>query len=114
MAIRTGKTLSGKYYLIVLDFDGIDAVIEWFGSWEQACEVAKRTRIEWHQDKWRLHMFLFASRSVKNKKINIKDSLLEIRCDRQAVFVSPSVHKEGNPYTELETAEIAVINENQN
>ena len=25
IAIRTGKTISGKYYLIAIDFDGIDA-----------------------------------------------------------------------------------------
>lgn len=113
IAIRTGKTLSGKYYLIVLDFDGLDAVLAWFGNWEEAIEVAERTRIEWHKDRGRLHMFLLANRPVKNKKVHIKDSLLEIRCDRQAVFVSPSIHKDGNPYTELRTTDIAIINENQ-
>jgi hypothetical protein len=77
IAIRTGKTLSGEHYLIVIDFDGIDAVLAWFGSWEQAHEVAKRTRIEWHLDKWRLHMFLLGNRPIKNKKIHIKDSLQE-------------------------------------
>ncbi len=27
IAIRTGKTISGKHYLIAIDFDGIDAVL---------------------------------------------------------------------------------------
>jgi hypothetical protein len=76
-------------------------------------QVAKRTRIEWHEDKWRLHMFLLANRPIKNKRIHIKDSLLEVKCERQALFVSPSIHKEGNPYTTLDTSEIVIINENQ-
>jgi Bifunctional DNA primase/polymerase, N-terminal len=113
IAIRSGRTISGKYYLIAIDFDGIDAVLAWFGDWEQVLQVAKRTRIEWHEDKWRLHMFLLANRPIKNKKIHIKDSLLEVKCERQALFVSPSIHKEGKPYSALDTSEIVIINENQ-
>jgi hypothetical protein len=113
IAIRTGKTLSGKYYLVVIDFDGINAVLAWFGGWEQVIEVAKQTRMEWHGDKWRLHMFLLTHRPIKNKRIHIKDSLLEVKCERQALFVSPSIHKEGNPYAALETAEIVIIDENK-
>jgi hypothetical protein len=113
IAIRTGKTISGKHYLVAIDFDGVDAVLAWFGDWEQVIQVAKRTRIEWHGDKWRLHTFLLANRPIKNKRIHVKDSLLEAKCERQALFVSPSIHKEGNPYTALDTDEIAIINENK-
>jgi hypothetical protein len=113
LAIRTGKTISGKHNLIAIDFDGINAVLAWFGSWEQVLEVAKRTRIEWHGDKWRLHMFLLASRPIKNKRIRIKGTLLEVKCERQALFVSPSIHKDGNPYSAMDTGEIAILNENQ-
>jgi Bifunctional DNA primase/polymerase, N-terminal len=113
IAVRTGRTISGKYYLIAFDFDGDDAVLAWFGDWEQVLEVAKWTRIEWHGDKWRLHMFVLANRPIKNKRIHIKDSLLEVKCERQALFVSPSVHKDGNAYTKLDTAEISFIDENQ-
>jgi hypothetical protein len=56
IAIRTGKTSKGLY-LIVLDFDGWNSVIEWFGSWDNAVEASRRTRIEWHQDKGRIHYF---------------------------------------------------------
>jgi Bifunctional DNA primase/polymerase, N-terminal len=113
IAIRTGKTISGKYYLIAIDFDGVDTVLAWYGDWEQVLQAAKRTRIEWHGDKWRLHMFVLANRPIKNKRIHIKDSLLEVKCERQALFVSPSIHKDGNPYTPLDTAEIVILNENQ-
>lgn len=68
IAIRTGRTISGKHYLVAIDFDGIDVVLAWFGNWERVVEVAKRTRIEWHGDKWRLHMFLLVNRPIRNKK----------------------------------------------
>jgi hypothetical protein len=83
IAIRTGKTIFGKYYLVAIDFDGIDAVLEWFGNWEQVIHFAKQTRIEWHGDKWRIHMFLFADRPIKNKRIHVNNSLLEVKCERQ-------------------------------
>ena len=58
-------------------------------------------------------MFLLTSRSIRNKRIHIKNSLLEVKCERQALFVSPSIHKDGNPYSVLDTGEIAIINGNQ-
>jgi len=113
IAIRTGKIISGKYVLVAIDFDGIDAVIEWFGSWERVLEIAKQTRIEWHGDKSRLHMFLLASKPVKNRRIRIKESLLEAKCENQALFVSPSIHKDGKPYAALDTGEITTMSETQ-
>jgi hypothetical protein len=113
IAIRTGRTISGKHYLVAIDFDGENAVLAWYGDWEQVLQVAKRTRIEWHGDRGRLHMFLLTNRPIRNKRIQIKDSLLEAKCERQALFVSPSIHKEGDPYTVLDTDEIAIISENQ-
>jgi hypothetical protein len=113
IAIRTGRTISGEYYVIAIDFDGIDAVLAWFDSWKRVLEIATQTRIEWHGDKWRLHMLLLTSKPVKNRKIKIEKSLLEVKCENQALFVSPSIHKEGNPYTALKNGEIAILNENQ-
>ena len=114
IAIVTGKTLTGRYakYLAVFDFDGMDAIEEWFGhdnTWEHVIDAAKATRIEWHRDKSRLHMFLLIDRSITSRNVHIKNSLLEIRCENQLVFVSPSIHKEGNRYTALETSETAIL-----
>ena len=58
-------------------------------------------------------MFLLVNRPLKNKRIQINTSLLEVKCERQAPFVSPSIHKDGNPYSALDTGEIAILNENQ-
>ena len=61
----------------------------------------------------RLHIFLLVDRPIKNKRLHIENSLLEVKCERQALFVSPSIHKDGNPYSALDTGEIAILNENQ-
>jgi Bifunctional DNA primase/polymerase, N-terminal len=114
IAILTGKTLTGRYakYLAVVDFDGMDAIEEWFGhdnTWDHVLVAAKSTRIEWHQDKSRLHMFLLIDRSIASRKIHTRNSLLEIRCENRLIFVSPSIHKEGKRYTPIKTSEIAVL-----
>jgi hypothetical protein len=112
IAIRTGKTSKGLW-LIVLDFDGWNAVIEWFGSWDNVVEASRRTRIEWHQDKDRIHYFLLANKPIPNRKILIKDAYLEIRCEKQVLFAYPSFHKGGNRYEPLYNKDIAELNDSQ-
>ena len=115
IAIRLGKTLSGQYYSFALDFDGWDAVEEWFGDWEQVLELSKKTRIEWHgDDRGRIHCIFLAKEPIANTShIHIRNSQLEIRCEKELLFVSPSVHKHGNPYTVIGTNEIAILNKIQ-
>ena len=108
IAIRTGKTLSGMKYLAVLDFDGWEAVVAWFGTWENVIALSKKTLIEWHQDQGKIHVFLFSPEPILSRKIHIKNAYLEIRCQNekgvgQLVFASPSIHKEGMPYCALGT-----------
>ena len=112
IAIRTGRTSKGLY-LIVLDFDGWNAVIEWFGSWDNVVEASRRTRIEWHQDKGRIHYFILASKPIPNRKILIKDTYLEIRCEKQVLFAYPSFHKGGNRYEPIDNKTIAELTDSQ-
>ena len=35
---------SRRLYSFALDFDGIDAVLEWFRSWERVTELSKKTQ----------------------------------------------------------------------
>ena len=113
IALVLGKTLCGSYYSFALDFDGLDAVLEWFGNWEQVLSASQKTRIEWHQDKSRIHYIFLAKRPIANRKINIKDSKLEVRCEKLLLFASPSIHEGGNPYTPMGTTEIAILDEKQ-
>ena len=108
IAVRTGKTLSGMKYLVLLDFDGWEAVVAWFGTWENVIALSKKTLVEWHQDQGKIHVFLFSPEPILSRRIHIKNVYLEIRCQNeegvgQLVFASPSIHKEGMPYCALGT-----------
>jgi len=109
IAIRTGRTLSGKYYAIAFDFDGWDAVVEWFGNWDNVVSLSKKTIVEWHQDQGKIHVIFLSRVPFQNRKIHINNALLEIRCERNALFASPSIHKEGNPYAPLGINQLAII-----
>ena len=108
-----GRTLAGNLSSFALDFDDEDAVLAWFGSWERVLDAAKRTRIEWHQDKWRLHYMLPAKPPIGNKRIHIKDSQLEVRCEDQLLYAWPSINKSGNQYTPLGADKIVTLDELQ-
>ena len=119
IAIRLGKTLSGEHYSFAIDLDGWDAGQVWFGkenTWHNVIKTSERTRVEWHKDKDRLHILAFSKEPIPNKKIyvvkpegNSKGALIEIRCEKQPLFVSPSIHKEGRPYSVPGTEEIATL-----
>jgi hypothetical protein len=72
-----------------------------------------RTRVEWHQDKGRIHYIFLSKRLIANRKIQIKGSKLEVRCENQLLFASPSIHPDGNPWSVLGTIVIAVLDEMQ-
>lgn len=101
-------------YSFALDFDGWDAVQARFGSWEQVLVAANRTRIEWHGDKAHIHYMFLSKRPIANRKITkIKGAQLEVRCERQLLFCSPFVHKDGIPYAPIGTYKIAILDEKQ-
>jgi hypothetical protein len=52
-----------------------------------------------------------ARRPILNRKIKIKGSLLEVRCEKQLLFAAPSIHKDGNAYEPIGTTEIAILEE---
>jgi P4 family phage/plasmid primase-like protien len=113
-AARTGRTLMAKgLYSTALDFDGWDALKAWFGSWERVLALAQKTLVEWHQDNGKIHVLLFTKEPIPNKKIHIgpDNVLLEIRCEKQAIFISPSMHKDGNKYCPLGVDKIETLDE---
>ena len=110
-AARTGPTLNEGVYAIALDFDNWDAVIAWFGSWENVLAYSKKSLVEWHQNQGKIHVILFSDEPIAKKRIFIgpNKALLEIRCERQALFVSPSLNKDGNKYCPLGTSDIVSL-----
>ena len=73
-------------FSFALDFDGWNAVAVWFGCgrpgntdsddeiWNNVLETSKETRIEWHQNKGRIHVIYYSNRPVTKKKILIKEA----------------------------------------
>lgn len=112
-AVRLGPTLKGDLYAVALDFDGWHAVVAWFGNWERVLMLSQRTLVEWHQDKGKIHALLLTKEPLPTKKIHIgpKKVLLEIRCERQLLFVSPSPHKDGNKYNPLGVDRIEILDD---
>ncbi|MGI0044554.1 MAG: hypothetical protein ACRD47_12675, partial [Nitrososphaeraceae archaeon] len=109
IAGRLGKTLSDEQYAIALDFDGWDAVSAWFGTWERVESFAQKNIVEWHRDRGKIHVILLSPVPMPNRKIHIKNAFLEIRCEGQAVFLSPSVNKDGNRYVPLGTSRVMIL-----
>ncbi len=118
IALVLGKTLSESPYpySFALDFDGLDAVIEFFGSWDNVQSLSKKTRIEWHQDKGRLHIVFFSEKDVTKRKIKVKEAgaAFEVKCD-ELLIVSPSIHGDGNRWDLLPggTDQITILDEMQ-
>jgi hypothetical protein len=111
-AARLGQTLEEGLYSIALDFDGWDAVVAWFGSWDNVLAHSKKSPlVEWHQDQGKIHVILFAHEPLPKKKMHIGKNkvLLEIRCEKQILFISPSRHKDGNNYAPLGTSHIETL-----
>lgn len=67
------------------------------------------TLTQWHQDRGKIHVLFYSDEPVENRKIHIGDTLLEVKCERQPLFVSPSIHKEGNPYATIGTKKIQIL-----
>ena len=65
--------------------------------------------VQWHQDRGKIHVLFYSDEPVENRKIHIGDTLLEVKCERQPLFVSPSIHKEGNPYATIGTKKIQIL-----
>jgi hypothetical protein len=73
-AARMGWTIGGKYYAIGVDLDGWHAVKAWFGgltdeeTWDNVLQFARENRVEWHQDKTRLHLIYLLYKDCIIKK----------------------------------------------
>lgn len=118
IAVRLGKTLNynnseNGLYIAALDFDGWDAVEAFFGSWENMLIWSKKTRIEWHENKGRLHMLFYTKRPITAKSIPTKNAQLEVRFD-ELLVVSPSINSDGNAWVVVPngTNQIIILEEN--
>ncbi len=108
-AIIVGKLWFGENagkYGLVIDYDKWEAVEKWFGVWDNVIESANRTRIEWHQNKEKLHYFVYTKLQLEN---NNSIPGIEIRARNELVYCGKN--KDGKYWTPLGTDKIATKDE---
>ena len=130
IAIVTGPIWRGKNkgkYLNGIDCDNKKAIEKICTKDDKAIpleELAKWTIVEQHKDNPdKAHIYLMSTKPFKNKSstaINqklvngINDNevpVIEVKCEKRIMFVSPSMHRDGYPYEILYCKEPALCNE---
>lgn len=119
IALRLGKCIKPfqDRHIFAFDFDGWHSVVLWFGEpgetdeqiWDKVLQMARETRIEWHNNRGRLHMLFFADEPVRKTRIQLDQALLELRYD-ELLSSSPSINADGFRWTPLGTKEIQHVN----
>jgi P4 family phage/plasmid primase-like protien len=110
IAIICGLIRRGPYkgkYISVLDFDNLEAFQKFcdlLGVTLQ--QLAHWTRVEWHKNPGKIHVFLMTDRPFRNM---MTGNGLEVYAQKKLVFVSPSIHRDGNPYSVYDTESIVML-----
>jgi hypothetical protein len=108
VAIICGRIRRGEYegkYISVLDFDTLEAFEKFSANDFDYKKLASITRVEWHGSLARIHVFFITDRPFKNAN----GAGLEVKANKLLTFVSPSIHKDGKPYTALGTEAIGYL-----
>jgi hypothetical protein len=88
MAIVCGRIRRGEYegkYISVLDFDTLEAFEEFSANDFDYKKLANVTRVEWHGNLARIHVFFITDRPFKNAS----GRGLEVKANKLLTFVSP-------------------------
>lgn len=112
VAIICGLLRRGPYkdkYLSVLDFDNLEALesfLKLLGVTLQ--QLAHWTRVEWHENQAKIHIFFITSSPFKNMA---PSKGLEVMANKKLIFISPSINKDGNPYKPYDTEQIVILDD---
>lgn len=122
VAARMGWTIGHKYFAVGIDLDGWDAVKAWFGGsdsdeeiWNNVERYAKNNLVEWHNDRTSLHLIIYLKEPISNAVISLPGHSkedrrqIEIHGEGQLLCISPSIAKDGNPFTALDSEVIPII-----
>jgi hypothetical protein len=110
VAIICGQIRRGKYagyFITCLDFDSKEAFDKFCEIFDKTIEqIANYTRVEWHGNLEKIHIFLISKKPFKN----LTAGGLEVKANKLLAFVSPSLHKGDNePYRAYDSESIVVI-----
>ena len=112
IAVRTGKLYRGRYkghYLICIDFDTLEAFLAWCNGDYDLDRLAKWTRVDWHKNPARIHVFFISKTPLKDLARSKDNEIIEVYGERPHLVWVYGNHKDGNPIGPYDTEEIAVI-----
>ncbi len=93
--LRYGTKYKGKW-LTCFDFDNLEAFQRFLDILGMPLEeLAKWTRVEWHHNPAKFHVFFLSNEPFRNV---MTSEGLEVYGQKKLVFVSPSIHRDGIPY----------------
>ncbi len=111
-AVRTGFLHRGKYkgcYLDCIDFDTLEAFLTWCGEDYNLDSLAIWTRVEWHKDRLRIHVFIISKSPLKDLARSDKNKFIEVYGEKPHLVCVCGYHADGNLIEPYNTKEIAVI-----
>lgn len=113
-AVRTGRLNRGPYkgcYVICIDFDTLEAFLAWCGDDYNLEILAKRTRVDWHKNPARIHVFFISKTPLKDLARNNNNQIIEVYGENPHLVCAYGIHKDGNPIEPYDTEEIALVDD---
>jgi hypothetical protein len=114
VAARTGLLHRGQYngwYLICIDFDSLEAFRTWCGNDYDLDTLAKWTRVDWHKNPEKIHVFFLSKTPLKDLARSKDNQIIEVYGMNPHLVCVYGKHKDGNPIGPYDTEEIAIIDE---
>jgi hypothetical protein len=112
IAARTGILNRGQYkdrYLICIDFDTPEAFSAWCAEDYNLDTLAKWTRVDWHKNPARIHVFFISKTPLKDLARSKDNQIIEVYGEKPHLVCVYGDHRDGNPIGPYGTEEIAVI-----
>jgi hypothetical protein len=109
IAVRTGILHHGPYvdqYLGCIDFDNEETFLTWCGKDYNLDTLGEWTRVEWHNNPAKLHVFFISKTPLRNIKKNI-----EVYSDTPHLICVHGIHKDGNTVVPYGIEKIAVVDD---
>lgn len=113
-AVRTGLLHRGPNkgcYLCCIDFDSAEAFRTWCDDDYKLDTLAKLTRVEWHQDLARVHVFFTSKTPLKDLARSKDNQVIEVYGEKPHLTCVYGNHKDGNSILPYDTEKITLVDE---
>jgi hypothetical protein len=112
IAVRTGKLYHGQYkdfYLCCIDFDSEEGFLAWCAEDYNLDILAKWTRVDWHKNPKRIHVFFISKTPLKDLARNRDNQIIEVYGEKPHLVCVYGNHKDGNLIEPYDTEKIVAI-----